>query len=321
MNVAAVNGTTLYFEMKGQGFPLVLVSGGGILDRRGWDKEFEQLSRHYTTIRYDIRGIGKSARPTGPFSHAEDLYTLLAFLRMPHVHVIGLSAGAAIAIDFAIAHPEMVDHLVLASPGLSNDATAKENLESLAGLAELVKSQGIDHAIDLTLNTPFVLSPGNTSAQKLIRKIYRDNIDVFETGFPLYRMWQPLAPPAQDQLSRIGAKVLILRGDKDSAAYTALIEKISRGIQQAAEYDPYTGVLVSMHGELTRITVPVTAATLTKEVAAFRHRIEKRTTEQYRPHAQRLYDWLIRPLEEFPTLWDPSNPALQMRRPLNLQEW
>jgi pimeloyl-ACP methyl ester carboxylesterase len=232
-NVAAVNGTTLYYEMKGEGFPTVLVSGGGILDRRGWDKEFEQLSRHYNTIRYDVRGIGKSARPTGPFSHGEDLYALLSFLRVPHAHVIGLSAGAAIAIDFAIAHPDMVDHLVLASPGLSNDATAKENLQSLAGLAELVKSQGIEHAIDLTLSTPFVVSTGNRPARKLLRKIYRDNADVFEAGFPLYTLWQPLAPPAQDQLSRIRAKVLILRGDKDDAAYSALTEKISRGIPQA----------------------------------------------------------------------------------------
>ena len=232
-NVAAVNGTTLYYEMKGKGFPIVLVSGGGILDRRGWDKEFEQFSRQYKAIRYDVRGIGKSGRPTGPFSHAEDLYALLAFLRIPHMHVIGLSAGAAIAIDFAIAHPDMVDHLVLASPALSNDATAKENLQSLAGLAELVKSQGIEHAIDLTLNTPFVLSPTNRRGRKLIRTIYRDNVDVFETGFPLYALWQPLTPPAQDQLFRIRAKVLILRGDKDNADYSALTDKISRGISQA----------------------------------------------------------------------------------------
>ncbi len=57
-----------------------------------------------------------------------------------------------------------------------------------------------------------------------------------------------------------------------------------------------TELLVSLHGELKRVRVPVTAATLTKEVGAFRHRLEKRTTQQYRPHAQQLYDWLIRPI-------------------------
>jgi CHAT domain-containing protein len=57
-----------------------------------------------------------------------------------------------------------------------------------------------------------------------------------------------------------------------------------------------TELLVSVHGQLTRVTVPATAATLRKEVGVFRHRLEKRTTEQYRPHAQQLYDWLIRPI-------------------------
>lgn len=56
---------------------------------------------------------------------------------------------------------------------------------------------------------------------------------MFENGFPLYALWQPLAPPAQEQLFRIRAKVLILRGDKDNAVYSALTDKISRGISQA----------------------------------------------------------------------------------------
>ena len=46
-----------------------------------------------------------------------------------------------------------------------------------------------------------------------------------------------------------------------------------------------------------RISVPVTAEVLTQEVRAFRRLVEKRTTREYLPHAQQLYDWLIRPLE------------------------
>ena len=46
-----------------------------------------------------------------------------------------------------------------------------------------------------------------------------------------------------------------------------------------------------------RISVPVGAETLTQEVRQFRRRLEKRTTREYLPHAQKLYDWLIRPLE------------------------
>ncbi len=56
-------------------------------------------------------------------------------------------------------------------------------------------------------------------------------------------------------------------------------------------------LLVSLPNGLTRQSIPVSAATLTQEVRAFRKTVEKRTTREYLPHAQQLYAWLIRPLE------------------------
>jgi CHAT domain-containing protein len=56
-------------------------------------------------------------------------------------------------------------------------------------------------------------------------------------------------------------------------------------------------LLVSMATGLTRVSVPVKAETLTQEVRAFRKKLEKRTTREFLPHAQQLYDWLIRPIE------------------------
>jgi CHAT domain-containing protein/Tfp pilus assembly protein PilF len=58
-----------------------------------------------------------------------------------------------------------------------------------------------------------------------------------------------------------------------------------------------TELLVSLPTGLKRLLVPVGAETITQEVRQFRRRLEKRTTRQYLPHAQKLYDWLIRPLE------------------------
>ena len=56
-------------------------------------------------------------------------------------------------------------------------------------------------------------------------------------------------------------------------------------------------LLVSLPQGLERFTVPVGSATLTQEVRAFRRKLEKRTTREFLPHAQQLYDWLIRPFE------------------------
>lgn len=230
---AKVNGTSLFYETRGKGFPIVFVSGGGILDRRGWDNQFEPFARTNRVIRYDVRGIGKSARPEGTFSHSEDLYALLTFLKIKRAHVVGLSVGGAIAIDFAIEHSELIDHLILAAPGLSSDAQSEPNLQSLAALAGMVKTNGIEHVIELTLDAPFVLSKQNVPGHKKVREIYLDNRDVFESGFPLFTLWQPIQPPPESRFANIRGRVLIVRGDNDNEAYASMTDRISKGIPDA----------------------------------------------------------------------------------------
>ncbi len=58
-----------------------------------------------------------------------------------------------------------------------------------------------------------------------------------------------------------------------------------------------TELLVSLRTGLKRVTVPVGADRVTQEVRQLRRKLEKRTTREFLPHAQQLYDWLIRPLE------------------------
>lgn len=59
-----------------------------------------------------------------------------------------------------------------------------------------------------------------------------------------------------------------------------------------------TEILISFPSGIKRVTVPVTEETMTSEVRAFRRFLEKRTTREYLPHAQQLYRWLIRPIEQ-----------------------
>ncbi len=56
-------------------------------------------------------------------------------------------------------------------------------------------------------------------------------------------------------------------------------------------------LLMSLPTGFKRISVPVTADRLTQEIREFRRLVEKRTSREYLPHAQQLYDWLVRPLE------------------------
>ena len=228
--MAEVNGTSLYYEVMGKGFPLVFTSGGGTLDSRAWDNQFETFAQYHKVIRYDIRGLGKSARPLKPFSHSRDLYALLKFLKVKKAHIISLSFSGAIAIDFALEHPEMVDHLILAATGTSVDAKSKENVDSLLLLSAMTKKEGLPRVIQFLLDLPFFISQGNSAAREKMRQIYLDNRDMFESEFPLVRLWQPTEPPASERLSEIRARVLILLGENDHPAYKAITDKLVTGI-------------------------------------------------------------------------------------------
>lgn len=105
-------------------------------------------------------------------------------------------------------------------------------MQSLTAIARLVKTNGIEHVIQLTLDAPFVLSKENTVGREKVRRIYLDNKDIFEAGFPLYALWQPVNEP-ENKLPTIRARVLIIRGDNDNAAYAGMTDKIQNGISQA----------------------------------------------------------------------------------------
>lgn len=116
---AHVKGTRLYFEVAGSGPAAVLLHGFS-LDTRMWDDQFDVLAREFRVVRYDQRGFGKSDVPTDePYSGVEDLRSLLDYLAIETPHVIGLSLGGGLAIDFALTQPAMVDSLIVAGSNLS----------------------------------------------------------------------------------------------------------------------------------------------------------------------------------------------------------
>jgi 3-oxoadipate enol-lactonase len=70
-------------------------------------------------IRYDMRGFVRSAMVEGPFSHHEDLRTLLDSLGIERAFLVGCSIGGHAIIDFALEHPERVRALVPVGSALS----------------------------------------------------------------------------------------------------------------------------------------------------------------------------------------------------------
>jgi len=108
----AVAGGRLYAEECGAGRAIVLLHDG-LLHSVLWDGVWPGLCRQYHIVRYDRRGFGRSDPPTKAFSPVEDLTAVLEHAKISRAAVVGCSSGAALAIDFAIHHPERVESLIL----------------------------------------------------------------------------------------------------------------------------------------------------------------------------------------------------------------
>lgn len=212
--LAEVNGTRLFYEEAGKGRSLVLVHGG-LVDSRLWDDQFKEFAKHYRVIRYDLRGFGRSAYPTGPFSHVDDLYALLKFLKVDRCSMVGLSLGSMIASDFTLEHPEMIDRLILTSPGLRG-STAPRN-ERARAVYKIAETEGRDKAINAWMENDFFASgrQNNPTYEERMRAMLRDNYKTWGPT-PTTIVWNWPKRLTEERLGEIKVPTLVIIGDKDA---------------------------------------------------------------------------------------------------------
>jgi 3-oxoadipate enol-lactonase len=220
--LAEVNGTRLFYEEAGKGRNLVLVHGG-LVDSRLWDDQFAAFAKHYRVIRYDLRGFGRSGYPTASFSHVEDLYALLKFLKVERCSLVGLSLGSMIAADFTLEHPEMVERLVLTAPGLRGPQAQRN--ERARAVYKLAETEGRDKAIDAWMENDFFATgkQNDSRYEERMRAMLRDNYKTWGPT-PTQFVWNWPKQPTAERLQEIKAPTLIIVGDKDAPSILANAE-------------------------------------------------------------------------------------------------
>lgn len=226
---ADVNGTQIYYEVLGEGHPLVLLHTG-LLDRRLWDEQFELFSEHFQVIRYDIRGFGDTPMPEKfAYSHVEDLYELLDFLGIKRTYLLGISLGSSIALDFTLEYPEMVDALILASPFVSGyDNFSPEGLERSLTLGQLVEQEDADALFDFWASDPAM--PHEHEFPRARRR-FMELLAEYSFEYYLKPVRQrPILPPAIERLVEVRIPTLVIVGDKDTDDAIAIAELLEAGI-------------------------------------------------------------------------------------------
>ncbi len=107
--------TEIYYEIHGQGDPLLLIHGLGS-SSQDWEMQLPQFSSHFQVINIDLRGHGRSGKPPGPYSiplFAEDTIQLIRALELSSVHILGISLGGMVAFQLALDCPDLVRSLVI----------------------------------------------------------------------------------------------------------------------------------------------------------------------------------------------------------------
>jgi pimeloyl-ACP methyl ester carboxylesterase len=230
--MAEVNGTRLHYETAGKGSDLVLIHGG-LADSRLWDEQFKEFAKRYRVIRYDLRGFGKSDFPAVPFSHVEDLYALLKFLKVERAALVGLSLGGMIAADFTLEHPEMVQSLVLTSSGLRGFKSPRS--ERTVAIYKAAETEGRERAIEMWLDHPFFSTgKSNPAYRRRMQRMLADNFRFWgPTKEPIIVNWPK--PPTNDRLAQISKPVIIIVGDEDDKNILNVADTLAAKISGASK--------------------------------------------------------------------------------------
>lgn len=237
-NLLPVPGGQLYYEKGGQGTTLVFLHGFS-LDTRMWDEQFEFFGQQYQVIRYDLRGFGRSSLPDAPYSHVDDLDSLLNHLQIQQAHLIGLSKGGAIALDYALIHPKRVASLVLIDTVLGGFNWSPESSAQDGRAWQVGRQKGIPAAKQAWLEHPYFRP---AMQQPLVAARLKQIIAEY-TGwhFVNHNPERGITPPAFERLGELCMPVLSLVGEYDLPDFHRIASQI---VEQApsAQSKTITGV-------------------------------------------------------------------------------
>jgi 3-oxoadipate enol-lactonase len=227
------NGARIYYEVEGSGPAAVLIHAG-VANLRMWDAQAADLRDDYRVIRYDTRGYGQTVTDAVEFSNRADIVALLDHLGEERAHVVGLSRGGQIALDFTIESPDRVRTLAVAAGGVSGyespDELPPETFEEVEAMAVAKNWEALTD-----WETRFWADgPGQASDRvpEIRRQVHDWVLGTYraekEEGHP-----QPLDPPAEGRLAELRVPLLVMYGTLDEPATSESMRHLAASVPGA----------------------------------------------------------------------------------------
>lgn len=193
-----VNGLKMYYEIHGEGKPLVLIHGGGSTIETSFGMIVPLLAKNRQTIAVELQAHGHTNDRNTDLTFeqdADDVATLLNNLKITKADFLGFSNGAHAAVEIALRHSELINKLILASGIYKRNATIPQFWD------------GLDE-VTLTTHLPQILKEGYLKANNDKAGLFNMfNKDV--QRMKLFKGWD------DEQLKAIKAPTLIMSGNTD----------------------------------------------------------------------------------------------------------
>lgn len=244
---APMGGTRLYYEVAGDGPPAVLIHAG-FVDRRIWDPQWERLPERHRVVRYDLRGAGKSAGSNAAYFDHEDLQKLLERLEIERAHVVGLATGGLIALDLAVARPDLVATLTLVSTAhpqvRPSEVSETRRREAILWYGRGKTGKAVEAILRAWVDGP-ERAPGQVdpAIRDHVRRLVRE--DLPRQRYQASR--RPMNPPSFSRLDEVRAPALVIAGDLDAQEIRTSADLYAGGIRNASKVlVPGSGHMVNL---------------------------------------------------------------------------
>lgn len=230
MPFARVSDLDLYYEVAGDGPPLLLLHGLGS-SSADWALQIPVFAARYRVIALDLRGHGRSqdgARSYTIAQLADDVAALLGQLNQPPAHVVGLSLGGCAAQLLALRHPECVRSLVLVN------TFARLRPDGLQSTGRLARRVWLFATAPMPVVAEYVAAGLFPKPEQ--RAIYAEAVARLSRNRkrPYLASLRAIAGfDVRSQLGRLRCPTLVICGDRDRTVPRAAIKALSRGIPGA----------------------------------------------------------------------------------------
>ena len=217
MPLAEAQGARLYYEVRGEGEPLLLIPGFGSTIPVYW-ANIPELSRHFRVIAFDPRGSGRSDVPLDGYTmrvFADDATAVLDAAGAATAHVFGTSFGGMVAQHLALEHPRRVRRLVL---GCTTPGGPRHVLPPLENVTRFLAAGDIADAAEAVRSTYFMHYSDAYAAAHDAEIVERSLANASLRATPEGRAGQLAAVQGHDtyeRLREIAHPTLVVHGGED----------------------------------------------------------------------------------------------------------